>query len=272
MLQAREVLLHPMVKITMNGSELPQHLRSSVVSVEVTESDSEANMGVITVHDAMYKWVNLSSLKKKAKMTITLGHEKKNRLMIDGEIQFIEADYGDDGIPVLNIGVVDLTSQMHSKKKNRVWKSKSGLQVAKAVAGEYGFTVKSKGTSPVRDQITQEEETDAQLIARLAEDDGFVFHLIVDAKTIYYGDRFSDLQEKDTLFYNSGDHTVISFTPTFVEKNKPENSTNSKSDISDSTGDTVNSQTKSKPTTSSAGASGAKSGISVTTGAIRERK
>lgn len=283
MLQSREVLLHPTFTITLNGSELPPHLRSSITSVQITESDKEANMGVISVSDAMYKWVNLSSLKKKAPVTITLGHEKKSRLMLDGVVEFIEADYGDDGIPTLSIGVIDLTSKMHSSKKERVWKGKSGLQVAKAVAGEYGFSVKSKGTSPVRDQITQEDETDAQLIHRLAEDDGFVCYMIVDQKTMYYGDRFADLKEKDTLFYNSGDCTVISFSPTFVEKNKPSNDVKKKSDVSDKTGDKVDSSKKppsggssggsSSGGGSKAGASGSKTGgINVTTGAVNQRK
>lgn len=273
MLLARDVLLHPTVKIKLNGSDLPPHLRSSVVNVEVTESDSEANMGVITVHDAMYKWVNLSSLKKKAPVSITLGHEKKSRLMIEGEIKFIEADYGDDGIPVLNIGVIDLTSKMHNTKKDRVWKGKSGLAVVKAVAGEYGFSVKSNGTSPVRDQITQEDETDAQLIFRLADDDGFILFLRVAEKTIYYGDRFSDISEKDTLFYNSGDCTVRSFSPTFVEKNKPEETKSKSSNVSDKTGENVNTQkegSKSGGGISQAGAGGTGK-ISVTTGAVTER-
>lgn len=280
MLLSRDIHLKPMFQITLNGSELPSYLRNTVTSVEITESDTEANMAVISVSDAMYKWVNLSSLKKKAPVTITMGHEKKSRLMIDGVIDFIEADYGDNGVPTLSIGVIDQTSLMHTKKKSRVWKKKSGLQVAKAVAGEYGFAVKSSGTSEVKDQITQDDETDAQLISRLADDDGFIFYMIVDKKTIYYGNRFSDISAKDTLFYNSGDYTVISFSPTFVEKNKPDSDTSKKENVSDKTGDTVSTEKTGTSSggsgsgassgTSSAGAGGSKTGgISVTTGAVK---
>lgn len=278
MLLSRDILLKPMFQIKLNGSDLPSYLRSSVTSVEITESDTEANMAVISVSDAMYKWVNLSSLKKKAPVSITLGHEKKSRLMIDGVIDYIEADYGDDGIPKLSIGVIDQTSLMHTKKKSRVWNKKSGLQVVKAIAGEYGFSVKSSGTSEVKDQITQDDETDAQLISRLADDDAFIVYLIVDKKTIYYGDRFSDLSEKDTLFYNSGDNTVITFKPTFVEKNKPDSDVSKKEDISDTTGDKVSTEKTGSGSsgsgassgTSSAGGGGSKTGgISVTTGAVK---
>lgn len=161
--------------------------------------------------------------------------------MLTGEVTHIEADFGEDGVPYIVIGAIDMTSKMTAEKKSRTWTNKKSSEVVKEIAREYGIKAKVQESLNIIEQITQEEETDAQLMARLAEDDGYVFVYSSDTDTIYWGEKFEDLTATDNLYYNSGDKSVKSFKPTLVQKNKAELAQKEESSVSDTTGDSVSS-------------------------------
>lgn len=276
MLLPREVLLEPYYEIHINGKKLGDDLKKYITQVEVEESDSEADLGRVTVADKDFIFSNNTELVEKTPIKIFMGHKKKFRLMLDGEITHIEADFGEDGVPYITIGAIDKTNKMTYKKKSRVFKNKTVADVVRAIAKEYGFKPVVQDTKPILDQITQENETDAQFLSKLADDEAYKLYIITETNELYFGDKIRDFKVEENIYYNSGDHTIISFRPTLVEKNKPENVKSKSSDISDTTGRTITKKTtvsSSKPPTTSksnskAGKEGGKAGISVVTGAV----
>lgn len=283
MLLPREVLIEPYYEIYINGTKLSDDLKKYITEVQVEESDSEADLGRISIADKDMIFSNMTSLTEKAPIKIYMGHKKSYRLMLDGEITHIEAEYSEDGICYLTIGAIDKTNKMTYIKKSRVFKNKTISDVVRQIAKEYGFTPKVQSTTPVLEQITQDDETDAQFLAKLADEEAFKFYVIAETNTLYFGDKITDAKIKDTLYYNSGDNTIISFSPMFVEKNKPENvkssnsSTSSKtssktySKISSSTGKKVTKSSSSgKPSTSSNALpkKSSNTGIMVTSGKV----
>ena len=191
--------------------------------------------------------------------------------MLDGEITHIEADFGEDGVPYITIGAIDKTNKMTTEKKSRVFKDKTVADVVRAIAKEYGFKPKVQDTEPVIDQITQEDETDAQFLSKLADDEAYKLYIVTETNELYFGAKISDFKVENNIYYNSGDNTIISFRPTLVEKNKPENVKSKSSDISDTTGSTVTKETtvsSDKPPTKSQAIGGGKAGISTVTGAV----
>ena len=279
MLLPREVLLEPYYEIHINGVKLGDDLKKYITQVEVEESDSEADLGRVTVADKDFIFSNNTELVKKTPIKIFMGHKKKFRLMLDGEITHIEADFGEDGVPYITIGAIDKTNKMTYEKKSRVFKNKTTSDVVKIVAREYGFKPIVQSTEPIIDQITQEDETDAQFLSKLADDEAYKLYIVTETNELYFGEKISDFKVEENIYYNSGDNTVISFRPTLVEKNKPENVQSKSSDISDTTGSTVTKETTIEsgkpPTTSKAGGAttskaggGGKAGISTVTGAV----
>ena len=275
MLLPREVLLEPYYEIHINGVKLGDDLKKYITQVEVEESDSEADLGRVTVADKDFIFSNNTELVKKTPIKIYMGHKKKFRLMLDGEITHIEADFGEDGVPYITIGAIDNTNKMTTEKKSRVFKNKTVADVVRAIAKEYGFKPIVQDTEPIIDQITQDNETDAQFLAKLADDEAFKFYIITQTNELYFGDRISNATVKDTINYNSGDSTIISFRPQLIEKNKEEEVKTSNSNISDTTGKTVTTKTSTssgKPpkqsNSSSKPKSNSKAGISTVNGAV----
>lgn len=276
MLLSREVLLEPYYEIHINGKKLSDDLKKYIERVEVEESDSEADLGRITVADINYVFSNDTSLAEKAPIKIYMGHRKQFRLMLDGEVTHIEADYGEDGIPRLTIGAIDKTNKMTTKKKSRKFKNMTISDIVKRIAKEYGFKPKVTETKPILEEVTQEDETDAQFLVKLADEEAFKVYIVTDTNELYFGSQITGYKASDTVHYNSGDSTLISFRPTLVEKNKSENVSSKNSKISDKTGktststSTASTASKSPSKTSKASNSG-KVGISVTTGKVTKR-
>lgn len=270
MLLPREVLLEPYYEIHINGKKLGDDLKKYITQVEVEESDSEADLGRVTVADKDFIFSNNTELVKKTPIKIFMGHKKKFRLMLDGEITHIEADFGEDGVPYITIGAIDKTNKMTIEKKSRVFKNMTVADVVRIIAREYGFKPKVQDTEPIIDQITQEDETDAQFLAKLADDEAYKLYIVTETNELYFGEKISDFKVEENIYYNSGDNTIISFRPTLVEKNKPENVKSKSSGISDITGSTITKETTIEsgkpPTTSQAG--GGQTGISTVTGAV----
>ena len=270
MLLSREVMLEPYYEVHINGVKLEDSLKKYITQVEVEESDSEADLGRVTVADKDFIFSNNIELVKKTPIKIFMGHKKKFRLMLDGEITHIEADFGEDGVPYITIGAIDKTNKMTTVKKSRVFKDKAVSDVVRAIAKEYGFKPKVQDTKPIIDQITQEDETDAQFLAKLADDEAFKLYIVTETNELYFGAKISDFKVEKNIHYNSGDSTIISFRPTLVEKNKPDNVKSKESDISDSTGSTVTKETtvsSDKPPAKSQ-SSGGNAGISTVNGAV----
>ena len=234
--------LEPYYEIYFNNSSKPidDRLKRYITLVEFEESDSEADLVRITVSDKDLLFSNTVGLTKKMPVRVKMGFKGNLREVMNGTVSHIEADFGEEGIPSLVIGVVDSTNVMATKKRSRKWTKQRASTVVAQIAREYGLTPVVTTTPYVIDEITQEDETDAQLLMRLADDEGFQCYIVPASKKLYFGDRVVDSIAKDTIYYNKGDNTVRYFRPNFVEKNKAENTQSTESDVSDVTGDTIN--------------------------------
>lgn len=234
--------LEPYYEIYFNNSSKPidDRLKKYITLVEFEESDSEADLVRITVSDKDLLFSNTVGLTKRMPVRVKMGFKGNLREVMNGTVSHIEADFGEEGIPSLVIGVVDSTNVMATKKRSRKWTKQRASTVVAQIAREYGLTPVVTTTPYVIDEITQEDETDAQLLMRLADDEGFQCYIVPASKKLYFGDRVVDSIAKDTIYYNKGDNTVRYFRPNFVEKNKAENTQSTESDVSDVTGDTIN--------------------------------
>lgn len=254
-------MLEPYYELYFNNATVPLHekLKKYITLIEFEESDSEADVARITVTDIDFVFSNSIQLTKKMPVKLRMGFKNNLRTMINGNVTHIEADFNEEGVPTLVIGVTDSTNVMATKKKSRKWTKQKASTVVAQIAREYGFTPRVTATEAIIDEITQEDETDAQLLMRLAEDEAFQVYIIPDSKILFFGERFTDANATDTIYYKSGDHTVRYFRPNFVEKNKADNTSATEGNVSDQTGNSTN---KSVTASSSGSSSSSKSSSS----------
>lgn len=263
-----DTVLHPFYEISIGGAPLSNELRRFITDIEVEESDTEADLGRITVEDINYEFSVGVNLSEGTPIKIKMGFAKNNRLVLDGEITHFEGDFRDDGVPVLVIGCIDNTNKMTKEKKSRVFKKKTVSAVVKQIAGEHGMQAKVQDTGEVIDQITQEDETDAQLLRKLADDEAFIVCIVPATNTIYFGDKITgDETIVDTISYRIEDKAIISFNPNRNEKEKQVKEENK--NISDKTGKAIPQSTEDGGESGGASAtsnSNSKGGVSKPTG------
>lgn len=239
-LLSRNIMREPYYYLEIDGVALSEKLKKYITQVEFEDSDSEANLARIYINDSSGYFSNNLNLSETVSLKLTMGHKLHNRKMIDGEITHIEADYDAEGNYNIVIGAIDKTNKMTYDKQNIVWSNILASDIVKTIAKKYGFYCKVSRTSELLEQVTQEDETDAELVQRLAESEAYIWYYVEDTNVLYFGERIGQHpQIEDTLYYNMGDYTIDSFSPTLVEKNKEVNIDIENSDISEETGDSI---------------------------------
>ena len=110
---------------------------------------------------------------------------------------------------------VALSVQAHRQTKTRAWHGKKRSEVAADVATELGYEgerVQIDDTAEVVDTINQMAETNAALLRRLAQREGFDFY--IDATGFHFHGRRADAAPRKTLvWYADGTGTIIDWNP-----------------------------------------------------------
>lgn len=208
----------PWYRISINDNPIPEGHKRYIAEVSVDESDNQATMGRIVIDDADRLFLNDSSIVKDTPVKIEMGHlGGKTRLMLDGKISLVEADFRPDGMPVITLVILDKSKDMNGKKKSRTWKNKKKSDVVSQVAREYGLKpiIKTKGLDV--ENISQNDETDIQFIQRLAQEEDYACY-ITSKNELYWGEKELDKKPEKTLMYAKGTKDIISFRPSYIEK------------------------------------------------------
>lgn len=247
---SQEVMLHPFYEVYIDGIRLGDNLKKYITSVEFEESDSEADVARITIADSDFIFSNNVKLAKKVPFKLIMGYVKKHRMMLDGEITHLEVDFGENGVPSIVIGAVNKLNKMTTENKERSWKNSTLADVVSAVAKDYGMKSVVQSVSIAKEtQFTQNNETDAQFLARLANTYALNFYVIPETNTLYFGERLTGITSSAVLQYNYGNCMLRNFRPTLVQKNREEaieTKNETAGDISDKTGKTVTATTGEK--------------------------
>src|SRR3712207_368077 len=228
------VYADPYYELYISGSKVDTYYQRFITDIEFEESDTEADLVRITVNDLNFEFSNRFQLTKQNSIKLIMGFKKSNRPMFEGVITHIEADFS-SGTCTKVIGAIDVTNKMSTVKKSRKWKKKKSSEVVGQIAREHGFTPIIEPTSNIIEEITQEDETDGQLLNKLAEDEGYLTYIVPASKKIFFGSRFHGIGGATDIYYNCGDYSIISFKPNFVEKNKKKNTSASGGSVSPNT-------------------------------------
>jgi phage protein D len=220
-------------EVTMMSVKFTQDQLRHVSELVIDESDSEATMLRMTYQDIdMFLLNNEDIISKGAQIEVRLGYEAHCPLKFKGNVSIVEVDYGVNGIPSVVIVAIDSTNMFTTKTKTRKFTNTTASAVISSICKEYGFKAVVTATTEIVKEISQEEETDAQLFNKLADNEGFVWY-IMNESTLFFGSRFNyNYQVVDTLGYNIGNYGIISFQPMRVEKSNNVTTTSAQVDSS----------------------------------------
>jgi phage protein D len=217
-------------RVMLRGKELELWQLRHITEISIDESDTEADMLRLTIVDKDYFFLNNDYLIAKGeKVEAHIGYTKHCIKKFSGTIAIAEAVFDASGQPVLTLSAIDSSKAFTGTTKTRKFLKNTIANIVTTIAKEYQFKVVTTPDSTVVDEVTQDNETDAQFINRLAENEGYVWYLV--DSTLYFGKRLrDDMKVSDVLTYRQGNNAIMSFQPMRIEKNKDVTSSGAKVD------------------------------------------
>jgi phage protein D len=180
----------PTFQVKVGGQSLTHALGVAVTQVEVDLALGAAARFsftcVNTFNDQQHAFLTtygqpvLELLKFGATVEISLGYGNFSQLptLITGVITEISTSFSDGGAPELNVAGYDGLFPMSLGKQSRSWKDITDSGVVSKLADEYGLDASNvQSTDEQHAQIEQNQESDLELMKKLAERNHFEFYV-----------------------------------------------------------------------------------------------
>lgn len=222
----------PFFSIKVAGRELSEEKYKFVEEVTYEDHATGSDICSVTISDPNFEFISDPVFVTKAPFVLTGGYKLKNRKLLDGFISAVDYIFPEDNTPQFVIHAMDKSHKMDGLLKKRTWKNKSRLDVAKLIAQENGFTFSgqsNKLSTKKEETISQSNQTDIEFIIGLAEECEMLVY--VKDNKVHFHERNYAQYSSVTLAYRQNPFDIISFSPRVVQKDIPEEET--ESDISD---------------------------------------
>lgn len=205
--------------IAINGEILDFERKQCIVSIDVTESNEDANTAVIKVADPEKIFIEDDIFVQEATIHIEMGWSNTTyRCIFDGYISELKIDFGSDGIPTLTLNCTDETHEANTSKEDNVYENTTSADIVSELCAKNGWdcVIEENYDFPVKESFTQADMTDIEFMKYLADNETVPFsaHLDSSTNTFYYVKKGDLEEEKVTLHYGEYPHEIISFSPT----------------------------------------------------------
>ena len=185
-----------------------------IASVSVDHSLDSADQVTFTINNAFdiakreLNWLDeLIAFGKKVE--VRMGYVDKLQQMFVGLITSVRTSFPSGGLPQLEVSGYDLSHCMMKGKKSRSWNKVKDSDIARTIASEYNL---EKGnveeTQVEHTKVKQNEESDFDVLKRLAERNGF--ELFVFGEKLYFRLPANDETAVVTLEWGK---SLLSFSP-----------------------------------------------------------
>lgn len=213
--------LAPTFAVRVSGQDLMHQLAIGVSQVEVDLSLGAAGRFSFTIAGTFdpqghgfisgYGRPVLDVLAFGAQVDIGMGYGDRAGLqpLLSGVVTEITTSFAEGGTPELSVAGYDHAFPMTLGKRSRSWSDVRDSDVVQALAREHHLTLDVSATQEVHAQVEQNQESDFELLKKLAERNHFEFY--VDARRRL---RFGPPRDKeDGLVTLRWGRTLLSFKP-----------------------------------------------------------
>lgn len=173
--------LQPQLYVRIGGADVPGDLSHDIARVEVDMHLYLPDTFTVEIHDGGFRWVEHALVKIGQQVEIagraSEDEQRASDVLLSGEIVSIEATFPESGVPTLILRGYDLSHRLHRGKKVRSFLQMTDSDIAQRIAQERGLQALIDSTSHVHPQLSQENLTDYEFLARRARAVGYVFTL-----------------------------------------------------------------------------------------------
>jgi len=211
----------PTFQVKIGGQSLTHALGIAVTQVEVDLILGAAGRFsftcVNTFNDKQHAFLTtygqpvLELLKFGATVEVALGYGDFSRLptLITGAITEIGTSFSEGGSPELTVAGYDELFPMTLGKQSRSWKNITDSGVISNLANEYGLVPAIQSTQEQHAQIEQNQESDLELMKKLADRNHFEFYVSTPNK-LHFGEPNDGGDGVVNLLWG---RTLLSFKP-----------------------------------------------------------
>jgi hypothetical protein len=145
-----------------------------------------------------------------AVVEIKMGYldESKMDVLIKGIITSVKTNFPANGLPQLTVSGYDRSHRMTKSKVSRNWDNKKDSEIAATIAKEHKLSAIIQDTKICQPKVEQYQESDFQLLKKLAERNCFEFYIQQDS--LVFRESESKKDAIVTLEWGKG---LVSFSP-----------------------------------------------------------
>jgi uncharacterized protein len=211
----------PSFLVKVGGQSLTHTLGLAVPQVEVDLALGAAGRFSFTVVNSYdieqhafvttYGQPVFELLKFGATVEVSMGYGDFSRLptLITGIITEVTTGFTEGGSPELTVAGYDALFPLTLGKQSRSWKNITDSGVVSKLAGQYGLAADIQSTQETHAQIEQNQESDFELLKKLADRNHFEFY-VSSPNTLRFGDPNDSGDGVVTLLWG---RTLLSFKP-----------------------------------------------------------
>jgi hypothetical protein len=202
-------LLMPIFKIYIAGKEIPSKYYEVIQEVRYEDHDSGSDTAEIQMADPLMEIMEDASIIRGSKIKIIGGWRDRSGKedvdnWLDGYITMVDADFPDDGLPMLSIQCMDESFALDKDDEEANYTSMTFKGLVSTIInkskykGMFRISSKSGGGSKVHEEISQTGESDLKLLLRMADEEDLGFK-IKNGEIIWWNTL--DKYEKQDKFY-----------------------------------------------------------------------
>ncbi len=180
--------------IKVNGSHIPTDQMRRVSEVVVEQSLHLPSMFIIRLHDvgddtnpgqtSYFKMIDQNVFKIGMAVEILMGREESPSSVIKGEITSVEMDVNLGHPPLITVRGYDRAHRLHRGRQIKTYQNMSDSDIVRQIASSVGLSAQVESTSPMRDWVLQNNQTNWDFVKELAARNGF--EVFVDDRTLYF--------------------------------------------------------------------------------------
>jgi uncharacterized protein len=205
----------PAFRIQVDGKDLLKNYYMEIASVQVDNTLKGADRFSFTVNSTFnFERREFEHLKdtfdfgKPVEIHMGYTGNRGLKLMLRGMITSVQTSFPASGLPQINVSGYDLSYPMTKGKRSDNWTDQTDTQVVMLIADRYGLQAKAEDTKVKHPKTEQSQESDFQLLEKLAERNGF--EMYVYDQTLFFHAPKNDEPAVVTLEWGKG---LVSFAP-----------------------------------------------------------
>jgi phage protein D len=174
----------------------------------VSAFDWEAREFLATRAEERVDLLELFAFGRTVEIALGYGDPTKLDPMLTGLITEITTEFGSGSTPALVVSGYDQLYPLTIGKNTRHWENNPDSTAVTDIAAEHHVDTDVRVTSPVKERIDQNNETDMAFVVKLAERNGATFYH--RDRTLYFGRRQNDASDVVELGWGEG---LLGFSP-----------------------------------------------------------